>query len=154
MKKLGTEFKKFINRGSVIDLAVAFVIGAAFKDIINSFVKDILTPIISLVVGEEGFNNYKYVITEANEALGITENAIYYGNFIQAIFDFFIIALVVFIIIKIINKANEAIENAKEQTVVALVQASEIMEEASPKVEDILLDIKELLKPGKKNDDV
>ena len=110
-------------------------------------VKDILTPVISLVVGDEGFANYKYVITEANEALGITENAILYGNFIQAIFDFFIIALVVFIMIKFINRANDTVKKAKEEVV---VEVTEVVQEVKPKIEDILLDIKELLKINKK----
>lgn len=147
MRKFIDEFKKFINRGSVIDLAVGFIIGAAFKDIVNSLVKDILTPVISLIVGDEGFSNYKYVITEANEALGIAENAIYYGNFIQAVFDFFVIALVVFLIVKGINKVNEKMEEAKED---AIEEISEVVEDVKPKVEEILLDIKGLLTPNKK----
>ena len=142
MKTIGKEFKAFISKGNVMDLAVAVIIGAAFKDIINSLVKDILTPIISLVVGEEGFSNYKYVITAADEALGISENAIYYGSFLQAIFDFFIIAFVVFLIIKFINKTKAALERPKEE-VVQVVE--EVVEVVKPKVEDILLDIKELL---------
>ena len=149
MKKFIDEFKKFINRGSVIDLAVGFIIGAAFKDIVNSLVKDILTPIISLIVGEEGFSNYMYVIArdvETNEVI----NAIYYGNFIQAILDFFIIALVVFLIVKGINKANERMEKAKVEVV---EEVKEVVEEVKPKVEDILLDIKELLKPGTKKEE-
>ena len=146
MKRFVDEFKKFINRGNVIDLAVGFIIGAAFKDIVNSLVKDILTPVISLIVGDEGFSNYKYVITEANEALGITENAIYYGNFLQSVFDFFIIAVVVFLIVKLINKVNDAMEKAKEEAVEEVI---DVVEEVKPKVEDILLDIKELLNPNK-----
>ena len=149
MKKFISEFKKFINRGNVIDLAVAFVIGAAFKDIVNSLVNDILTPLISLVVGEEGFSNYKYVITEANEAEGIVENAIYYGNFLQSVFDFFVIAFVVFLIVLVINKANEALQKAKQETI---EEVAEVIEGVKPKVEDILLDIKGLLTPNKKNE--
>lgn len=150
MKQFVNEFKKFINRGSVIDLAVGFIIGAAFKDIVNSLVNDILTPLISLIVGEQGFSNYKYVITEANEALGITENAIYYGNFIQSVFDFFVIALVIFLIVKLINKVNDAMEKAKTEVV---EEATEVVEDVKPKVEDILLDIKSLLSPSTKNDE-
>lgn len=147
MKKFFGEFKTFITKGNVMDLAVAFIIGAAFKSIISSLVNDILTPIISLVVGEQGFGNYKYVITEANETLGIAENAITYGNFIQNIFDFLVIALVVFLIIKVVNRISAAAEKAKNETVEVVV---EVVEEVKPKMEDILLDIKELLTPGKK----
>ena len=149
MKKFFGEFKTFISKGNVMDLAVAFIIGAAFKDIINSLVKDILTPIISLVVGEEGFGNFKYVITEADEAAGVVENAIYYGNFMQSVFDFFIIALVVFMIIKFINRMKNAMEKPQE-AIVDVVE--DIIEDIKPKMEDILLDIKELLKPGKKDE--
>lgn len=147
MKKFFGEFKTFITKGNVMDLAVAFIIGAAFKTIISSLVNDILTPIISLVVGDKGFVNYKYVITEANEAEGILENAINYGNFIQNIFDFFIIALVVFLIIKLINRLSAAAEKAKNESVEVVV---DVVEGIKPKMEDILLDIKELLKPNKK----
>ena len=147
MKKFIDEFKKFINRGSVIDLAVAFIIGAAFKDIVNSLVKDILTPVISLVVGEEGFSNYMYVI--ARDIDGEVINAIYYGNFIQAIFDFFVIALVVFIIIRGINKVNERLEKAKDTVV---DEIADVVEDVKPKMEEILLDIKSLLTPGKNKD--
>lgn len=142
MKKFFSEFKAFILRGNVIDLAVAFIIGAAFKDIIKSLVSDILTPVISLVIGEEGFANYKYVITEANESAGITENAIYYGNFIQSVIDFIIVALVVFLLIKLVMKITKKVEDAKKK------QEEEVIvvpEEPKPTVEDILLDIKVLL---------
>jgi large conductance mechanosensitive channel len=149
MKKFYNEFKKFINKGNVMDLAVAFIIGAAFKDIINSLVKDILTPIISLLVGEEGFGNFKYVITEADEASGIVENAIYYGSFMQSVFDFFIVALVVFIIIKFVNRVSDAFEKT-EDTVMDKVE--DIMEDVKPKMEDILLDIKGLLSRDSKKE--
>ncbi|KFZ27422.1 MAG: Large-conductance mechanosensitive channel [Candidatus Izimaplasma bacterium HR2] len=111
MKNLLEEFKKFINRGSVIELAVAVVVGTAFTKIVNSFVKDILMPLISIVIGDEGFENFKYVITEGDEVAGIAENAIYYGRFIQNSLDFLIVAVVVFAIIKIINKLKEEFDD-------------------------------------------
>lgn len=144
MKAFVKEFKTFITRGNVMDLAVAFVIGAAFKDIVNSLVKDILTPVISLVVGDEGFANYKYVITEADEAAGIAENAIYYGNFLQAILDFFVIALVIFLILRTINHVRQAMERAKQPV-------EEAVKQTKPKVEDLLMDIRELLRFDKKD---
>lgn len=142
MKKVFNEFKAFISKGNVIDLAVAFIIGAAFKDIVTSLVRDIFTPVISLVVGEEGFSNYKYVITEADEAMGIAENAIYWGNFLQSIFDFFVVALLVFLIIRMITKVQQAMEKPQEAIVETV---EEVIEDVKPKVEDILLDIKDLL---------
>jgi len=117
MKKFINEFKVFINRGNILDLAVAVVVGSAFTKIINSFVKDILTPLISLVIGEQGFENFKYVITKADETQGIVENAIYYGRFIQNSLDFLIVALVIFIMIKVINKVREELGDIIEDIV-------------------------------------
>ena len=109
MKKMLDEFKKFVNRGNVIELAVAVVVGTAFTKIVNSFVKDILMPLISMILGDEGFENFKYVITEADEASGITENAVYYGRFIQNSLDFTIVAVIIFVMIKVINKIKEEV---------------------------------------------
>ncbi len=125
MKKFVEEFKKFVNRGNILDLAVAVVVGSAFTKIINSFVNDILTPLISLVLGEQGFENFKYVITEADEVEGIVENAIYYGRFIQNSLDFMIVALVIFIMIKVINKLREELEDIIEDIVDEIVEDKE-----------------------------
>lgn len=125
VKKFINEFKKFVNRGNILDLAVAVVVGTAFTKIINSFVNDILTPIMSLVIGEKGFENFKYVITEGNEVDGIAENAIYYGRFIQNSFDFLIVALVIFIMIKVINKAREELEEIIDDIVDEVVEGKE-----------------------------
>lgn len=111
MKKLLEEFKKFVKRGNVLELAVAVVVGASFTKIVNSFVKDILMPIISIIIGDEGFENFKYVITEGDEVAGISENAIYYGRFIQNSLDFVIVAVVVFVMIKMINKVKDEFED-------------------------------------------
>ena len=129
MKKFIEEFKIFINRGNILDLAVAVVVGSAFTKIINSFVKDILTPMISLVLGEQGFENFKYVITEGDEVLGITENAIYYGRFIQNSLDFLIVALVIFIMIKVINKVREELEDIIEDIVDEFIDDNEKVSE-------------------------
>jgi large conductance mechanosensitive channel len=150
MKKFVEEFKTFITRGNVMDLAVAFIIGAAFKAIIGSLVKDIIMPVVSLVVGPEGFNNYKYVITEAvydlEGVLVTAENAILYGSFIQSVVDFLIIAFVVFLMIKSINKAKRIAEEAKDMLD---GEEEEIAEEVpvvpAPTIEEILLDIKAVL---------
>lgn len=116
--KIISEFKKFISRGSILDLAVAVVVGAAFTKIVNSFVKDILMPVISLALGGNGFENYKYVIVPASTELDgtiIVENAIYYGLFIQNIIDFLIIAFVVFMIVKLINRMKDASEKETQK---------------------------------------
>lgn len=150
MKKFFGEFKTFITKGNVMDLAVAFIIGAAFKSIVGSLVKDIIMPVVSLIVGPEGFNNYKYIITEAvydlEGAIVTAENAITYGSFIQSIVDFLIIAFVVFLMIKAINKAQDIAEDVED---LLDGEEEEIVEEVpavpAPTVEEILLDIKAVL---------
>lgn len=156
--KFFRDFKKFITKGNVLDLAVAVIIGGAFGKIIGSLVKDVLMPVISLVVGKNGFANYKYVITAADEAAGTAENAIYYGLFIQNIIDFFIIALVVFIIIRLFSKANELANKKRlEEEAIKKAEADRIaaekaeLEAKKPKVEDLLTDIKVLLEKNLKN---
>lgn len=146
MKKFFNEFKKFISKGNVMDLAVAFIIGAAFKAIVTSLVSDVIMPLVSLVVGPAGFDNYKYVITEANEAAGVVENAIYYGAFIQSIFDFFIIAFVVFLMVKTINKVRDKLDGEEEEPKPEPVPEPE----PKPTVEELLTDIKQLLIDQKK----
>lgn len=131
------EFKKFITKGNIFDLAVAFIIGGAFKSLISSLVKNIIMPALSILIGEEGFDNYKYVITEANEADGIVENAIYWGVFLQDIVDFIIIAFAIFTIIYVFNRLQE---RRKKLEVV-----EEKVIETKPTVEDLLTDIKLLL---------
>ena len=80
MERFIKDFKTFVTRGNIVELAIAVVIGTAFSKVVTSLVNDVFMPIISLVIGKEGFDNYKYVITAANEEEGIVENAIYYGR--------------------------------------------------------------------------
>lgn len=157
MKKFFQDFKKFITKGNVLDLAVAVIIGGAFGKIIASLVKDVLMPVISLVVGKNGFANYKYVITAADEVAGTTENAIYYGLFIQNIIDFLIIAFVVFVVVRLFSKASElANKKRMEEEALAKAEADKIAaqkaltEEKKPTVEDVLLEIKLLLEKNLK----
>ena len=99
------EFKEFISRGSVIDLAVGIIIGAAFGKIVSSLVNDLLMPPIGLLVGGINFTGLKLVIKEAS---GTAEAvAINYGNFIQTGVDFIIIAFAIFVLIKGINKLRK-----------------------------------------------
>jgi len=92
---LGSEFKEFAMKGSVIDLAVGVVIGAAFGKIIDSFVGDIMMPIIGVLLGGHDFSKLSYKMGEAE---------IKYGNFIQTTVSFVIVAIVIFMVIKAINK--------------------------------------------------
>ena len=114
------EFKAFISRGSVMDLAVGVIIGSAFTAIVTSLVDDVIMPLIGWMFGGIDFKDLKYVITPASE--GVEEAAIRYGSFIQNIVNFLLIALVVFCVIKVINRfqrkreAEEAVEELIEPT--------------------------------------
>ena len=96
------EFKIFIAKGNVLDLAVGVVIGAAFGKITTSLVEDIINPILGLIIGGVDFTELKVVL---KEAVGETpEVAIKYGNFIQTLIQFIIIAWVIFLIVKAANR--------------------------------------------------
>lgn len=155
MKKFFQDFKKFITKGNVLDLAVAVIIGGAFGKIISSLVNHILMPVISLIAGKKSFEDIKTVLTPANELTGVTENAIYWGLFIQNVIDFLIIAFVIFIIIRAFSKMSELAEKAKaklhEEELKALAEEKRLkeLEEAKkpkqPTVEQLLTEIKVLL---------
>lgn len=98
------EFIEFINRGSVVDLAVGVAVGGAFTAIVNSMVNDIVMPIVGLIGGGVDFRSLKWVIP--NFFGGDTEAVIAYGNFIQNVVEFLIIAWVIFMIIKAMNRVN------------------------------------------------
>lgn len=110
MKKFAKEFKEFIARGNVLDLAIGVVIGGAFGKIVSSLVDDIIMPLIGLATGGVDFTQ-KYIALDGNtyESLAKAKEstAVFaYGNFIQNIVDFLIIALVIFIVIKNVNKVQ------------------------------------------------
>lgn len=113
MKKLWGEFKSFISKGNIVDLAIAVVLGSAFNKIVNTLVNSVIMPLIGLATGGASLEDWKWVITEANEELGITENAVRYGSFLQAIIDFLIIALCLFIGMKIVKSSKKRIERTK-----------------------------------------
>lgn len=106
MEKKGivSEFKEFITRGNVMDMAVGIIIGGAFTAIVNSLVNDLLMPVIGVLFGGIDFSTLKYVVRAADEAAGIEEAAIKYGSFIQAIVNFLLIAIVIFLLVKGLNK--------------------------------------------------
>lgn len=123
------EFKTFIMRGNVMDMAIGIIIGGAFGKIITSLVNDILMPIISIITGSVDFKHLKYVIEPAEGE--IPELAIYYGQFIQSFVDFVIIAFSIFIIIIMINKMKAKPEIVKEEAVPSeeILLLSEIRDE-------------------------
>jgi large conductance mechanosensitive channel len=113
------EFKKFINRGSVVDLAVAVVIGAAFTAVVNSVVNNIIMPVIGYLIAGINFADLKVILSEAvieNDVVVKPEAAIGYGLLIQAIITFLIVAMVVFIIVKGLNKLKGKQEKKPEAT--------------------------------------
>lgn len=103
--KIISEFKAFAMKGNVLDMAVGIIIGAAFGKIVSSIVNDIIMPPIGLLVGGVNFSDLKFVMKEAvgdNPAVSIN-----YGNFLQVIFDFLIVAFAIFIVIKAISAAKK-----------------------------------------------
>ncbi|MDD3867116.1 MAG: large-conductance mechanosensitive channel protein MscL [Clostridia bacterium] len=107
------EFKKFILRGNVIDLAVGLVIGTAFNAIVQSLVKDIIMPFVGYITAGVNFTELKIMLAEAEmagEEVLKPEVAITYGNLIQVIIQFLIVALVIFFIVKGINHMRDAAE--------------------------------------------
>ena len=142
MKKFVKEFREFIAKGNVIDMAVAVVIGGAFGKIVSSLVADIIMPLVGLLCGGNDINALKWVIKpavldEAGEILK-PELAMTYGVFIQAIIDFILIALCIFIFLKILLAAKTKFSKKEEEP------AAE--EEPKETTEEILADIRELLK--------
>lgn len=96
------EFRTFIAKGNVLDLAVGVVIGAAFGKITTSLVEDIINPILGLVIGGVDFTQLKIVLKEAVDKT--PEVSIKYGNFLQTLIQFIIIAWVIFLIVKVANR--------------------------------------------------
>ena len=144
MKGFFAEFKKFITRGNVLDMAVGVVVGSAFTAIVNSLVKDILNPIIGLVTGGIDFSELKIVLKPA--AGDVAELAIRYGVFINAIIQFILIAFVLFVIVKSFNKLNE--RRVKEEEAKKAAAAAAAAAVAPEKSADIILleEIRDLLK--------
>ncbi len=109
------EFKDFAVKGNVMDMAIGVVIGGAFGKIVTSLVSDIIMPLISACTGGLTFTNWKWVIREAvmnGEEVVKPELALTWGNFIQVIFDFIIIAFCIFLVVKGINKMKKKEEEA------------------------------------------
>jgi len=134
------EFKEFAMRGNVVDLAVGVVIGAAFGGIVTSLVKDVIMPPIGFITGGVDFSDKKIVLKEADPAHKVLENAIHYGNFINAVIQFLIIAFSIFLVVKFINSLKKE-EPAPEPAPVA---------DPEPTTEELLLtEIRDLLAKGK-----
>ena len=122
MKKFISDFKAFALKGNVVDMAVGVIIGGAFGKIVTSLVNDIIMPLISIIIGGLDVSEWKYVISEAVIENGVevqAETALRYGLFIQTVIDFFIIALCIFIMIKLIMGLHKKFEKKQEEEVAA-----------------------------------
>ena len=106
MKKFFNEFKEFISRGNVMDMAVGIIIGGAFTGIVNSLVNDIINPLIGMIGGTD-LNGYVLVLKD--------EATLNYGSFLTAIINFIIMAFVVFLLVKTINGMSKALSRKKKE---------------------------------------
>ncbi len=124
------EFKEFIQRGNVIDLAVGVIIGAAFGKIVSSLVDDILMPVLGIILGKIDFSNLTVTVGSA---------VIKYGSFIQNLIDFIIVAFCIFLIVKFVNKLTKKKKEEKKA------------EPPAPSKEEVLLtEIRDILKKENK----
>lgn len=136
MGKLLQEFKEFAVKGNVMDMAIGVVIGGAFGKIVTSLVSDIIMPLVGAATGGLNFTDWKWVVREAEmmgEEIIKPEVAVTWGNLLQVIFDFIIIAFCIFMVVKGLNKLKKAEEPAPAAP-------------AGPTQEELLTEIRDLLK--------
>ena len=110
MKKFISEFKEFISKGNVMDLAVGVIIGGAFQSIVNSLVNDIVMPIFGAIFGGVDFSHWAFTFGK-----GENPSVLAYGNFIAAIINFLLMALVLFCVIKALNQAKSMTKKPKKE---------------------------------------
>lgn len=126
--KVFSEFKNFISKGNVIDLAVGVIIGSAFGKIVTSIVEDILMPIIGIIIGGIDFSNLSITVDKA---------VINYGKFIQNVIDFLIVAICIFFFVKVVEKLNrkkeEVAEEKKDEQIVLLEEIRDLLKEKNNK---------------------
>lgn len=127
------EFKEFVSKGNVIDLAVGVIIGASFGKIITSLVDDIIMPPLGYIMGGIDFAEKKLVLVPEDTSTKVTEVAIRYGNFINILIQFLIIAFCIFLVVKAINALKR-----KEEVVAPVV--------APTKEENLLAEIRDILR--------
>lgn len=146
-KKWLKEFREFAVKGNVIDLAVAVIIGGAFGKIVSSLVADIVMPIVGVIIGGVDFTSWRWTLKEAIFGVDgtIIEQAVTMniGVFIQNVFDFFIIACAVFLMIKIIGRLKKKISRDEKE------DKTEAAPAPLSKDQELLTEIRDLLKKGK-----
>lgn len=162
------DFKAFISRGNIVDLAVAVVVGAAFTAIVNSLVNDIIKPLITLLFGGEDMSELVVVLRQfENEAGEIEQVTLNYGNLIMAILTFLIDAFVIFTVLRIVRNAQrklkegadvlkqkivkgeepaQAAEEAAQEVAAAPAAEAAPAEPPKPTTEELLAEIRDLLK--------
>jgi large conductance mechanosensitive channel len=137
------EFKEFISRGSVIDLAVGVIIGGAFSSITNSLVNDVIMPFVSMFIGGINFDNWKIVLPNLFGVAQEEPNIINIGLFIATVINFIILALVIFLLIRGINRVRAGMEARRK----AEEKAEEAPQaEPGPTAEQLLAEILEELR--------
>jgi large conductance mechanosensitive channel len=140
MKQIWGDFKAFIMRGNVLDLAVAVVIGAAFKAVIDSLVNDVITPIIGAIIGKPNFNSLVVNLrgcTTSSKGARVCNGAVAYGSFLTSVFNFLIIAAAIFVMIKTFERlqnirkrdGGEEAEPLASDEVVLLTEIRDLMRE-------------------------
>ena len=127
------EFKEFISKGNVMDLAVGVIIGGAFGKIVTSLVDDMIMPILGIILGKINFTALKLVIPPAEGDK--PEVAVLYGSFLQNVVNFLIMAFVIFLMVKAVNKLRKPAKKVEE-----------IIEEIPTKEETLLTEIRDILK--------
>ncbi|SFJ84773.1 large conductance mechanosensitive channel protein MscL [Celeribacter neptunius] len=140
------EFKDFIAKGNVMDMAVGIIVGAAFTAIVKSMVADLINPIIGIFTGGLDFTN-RFVVISGDVAAGTSLDAareagasiFAYGSFIMAVINFLIIAFVVFMLVRYVNKVKDAAQKKEEE-------APAVEEPAGPTELEVLLEIRDSLK--------
>ena len=141
MKKFLKEFKDFAVKGNMIDMAVGIIIGAGFGKVVSSLVSDILMPPLGMLLGNVNFTDLKIDLRAAyTDAAGVLQPAVTlnYGNFIQVVIDFIIVAFCIFLVVKMMNKLRDM--NKKEEETAPEAPAA-------PSKEEILLtEIRDILK--------
>ena len=137
------EFKEFAMKGNVMDMAIGVIIGGAFGKIVTSLVNDLLMPLIGALIGNVDFTTLSATLRPAvmnGEEVVKEAVTLNYGNFIQTTVDFFIVALCIFLVIKLINKASNMVKKPEEEAPAAPA-------EPEPTKEEVLLtEIRDLLK--------
>jgi large conductance mechanosensitive channel len=132
MKNFLREFKNFAIKGNMIDMAVGIMIGTAFNNVVNTLVKKVVMPPLSLMTDDVNLSNRKYVLRKSAE--GIEEVAIGYGELLEVMIDFTIIALTIFVVIRFINRLKSKAEDPKNPA------------EETPKNIQLLSNLEELMK--------